>query len=292
MTELIKGIFNLIAFVVIYVPLNFLLMAGLTFLFRLLNQRFGLHFPLWGVCTASALLVWLLMFAFTQASANAAPEYFLWASLVINVCIWFFIVFSNKVFQANPDIPSFVWGKQQAMAIGVYILLLLSVGLIPLLNSAEDVLVDYRNEKFQKRLLNIIATSDTAAFKKALEHPKLLDRYRLKNESIGVLEYLVEENKVDLVRLCYETDPTQKDFSNNYNIKTHEMIDVLVKCGLQSSDILLPLIYHNNEFMVSYYIEKHRPVFDSSSDIVFKKLTAKGDTTVLNYLISKGMPSF
>jgi hypothetical protein len=292
MNEIIKGIANLIVFVVVYVPLNFVLMAGLTFLLRLLNQRFLLHFPLWAVCTASALLVWLFMFAFTQASANAAPEYFLWASLVINVGILLFIVFSNKVFQPNPDLPPFVWGKQQALAIGLYILLLLSVGLIPLFNSAEDVLLDYRNEKFQKRLLNIIATSDTAAFKKALENPVLLDKYRLKNESISLIEYLVEENKADLVRLCYEKDPTLKDFSYNFKIKTHEMIDVLVQCGLQSSDILLPLIYHNSEFMVSYYIEKHQPVFDASSDIVFKKLNAKGDTAVLNYLIIKGMPSF
>lgn len=291
MNELIKGIANLIVFVVVYVPLNFVLMAGLTFLLRLLNERFLLYFPLWAVCTASALLVWFLMFAFTQASANAAPEYFLWASLVINLGILLFIVFSNKVFQPNPDLPSFVWGKPQGIAIGLFFLVLLSMGLIPLLSSADNVLVDYRNEKFEKRLLDIIATSDTIAFKKALENPVLLDKYKLKYASISLIEYLVEENKADLVRLCYEKEPALKEYYYDFNIKTQEMIDVLVKSGLKSSDIMLPLIYHNNEFMVTYYVDKHKPVFDSSSDIVAKKLIERGDTTLLKYLVSKGLPS-
>jgi hypothetical protein len=80
-----------------------------------------------------------------------------------------------------------------------------------------------------------------------------------------------------------------KDYPYNFDIKTNEMIDILVKNGLKSSDILLPLIRHNNEFMIEYYVEKHKPVFDSSSDIVEKVLIEKNDTTWLNYLREKGM---
>ncbi len=287
--DIIKGILNLIAFVVFYVPVNFVLMAGLTFVLRLLNKTFSLHFPLWALCTSSAILVWLVMFVFTQSSKNSAPEYFLWASLAINIGILLFIVFSNKIFTTNSDELPFVWGKPQMMAIGVFTLMMLSVGLIPMLNSADDVVEDYFNEKYERQMLEIIETNNVEAFKKKLENPTILDKYKLNHGSIKLIEYLVQENKPDLVDIAYQKAPDMKEHSYNFDIKTNEMIDVLVKNGLTSSDILLPLIRHNNESMVEYYIEKHNPVFDKDSDIVEKVLIKKNDSTMLSFLRDRGM---
>lgn len=287
--DIIKGILNLIAFVVFYLPLNFVLMAGLTFVLRLLNKTFLLHFPLWAVCTASAILVWLVMFAFTQSSKNSVPDYFLWASLAINIGILLFIVFSDKVFTSTSDEIAFVWGKPQIIAIGVFALMMLGVGLIPVLNSADDVVEDYLNEKYERQMLEIIETNDIEAFKKKLENPTILDKYKLNHRSIKLIEYLVQENKPDLVDIAYQKAPDMKEYSYNFDIKTNEMVDVLVKNGLTSSDILLPLIRHNNESMVEYYIEKHNPVFDKDSDIVEKVLIQKNDSTMLSFLRHRGM---
>lgn len=287
--DIIKGILNLIAFAVFYVPFNFVLMTGLTFLLRLLNKSLALYFPLWAVCTASAILVWLVMFAFTQSSKNSVPDYFLWTSLAINIGVLFFIVFSDKVFTINPGEVAFVWGKPQVITIGVFGFMMLSIGLIPMLNSADDVVEDYLNEKNERQMLEIIKTNNVEAFKKKLENPTILDKYKLNYGSIKLIEYLVQENKPDLVDIAYQKAPDMKEYSYNFDIKTNEMVDVLVKNGLTSSDILLPLIRHNNESMVEYYIEKHNPVFDKDSDIVEKVLIKKNDTTMLSFLRDRGM---
>jgi hypothetical protein len=59
--------------------------------------------------------------------------------------------------------------------------------------------------------------------------------------------------------------------------------------GLKASDIILPLIRHQKNDFVKYYITHHKPVFDADADLIVKELKKNGDHELLDFLIVNGL---
>jgi hypothetical protein len=287
--EPISQILKFVAFVVVYIPLNLILMIGITFLFRLLNKYLALNFPLWVLGLAAAFLVFVILISFLGLFDSGDYDYYIYTTIVINLVTVGFMVFSNYIFKDTAPVLPFVLGKTQIITIGFFIAILIGVALIPSLNSAGDVYTDYVNEKYTNKVLKIIETNDIEGFKKELETYKFIYKFKPKGKNSDLMEYLVGQNKTDLVDIAYQKLPNLKAYPYNFDIKSPEMIAVLVKNGLTASSILLPLIRANKNDLAKEYVTKYQPVFDSNSDIIIKVLKEKNDSEMLAFLKEEGL---
>jgi hypothetical protein len=286
--EAISQTFKFILFVIFYIPLNIVSVIGITFLFRFLDKVLNLHFPLWALCIASAIFVFVFLYAMLYYNNADDYEYYLWTTFFINIASVLFMLFSNYIFKDSASTAAFVFGKTQVIAMAIYTVLLIVIGLIPTFGAAADALTDMNNEKYKANVIEIIETNNVADFEKEIATHNFLEKFKIDDKA--VFEYLVSQNKVELVDLVYQKKPENKDYYYVFDIKSPEMIDVLAKNGLTSSSILLPLIRANKNELAKYYVSKHKPVFDSSSDIVEKVLIEKNDMDMLSFLKENGMP--
>lgn len=287
--EAISQGFKFILFIVLYIPLNVILMISITFLFRLINHYFKLNFSLAVLSLASALLVFVILYALISFNKSGEYDYFLYSSIAINFAIVGVIVFSNYIFKNNTPIQPFIFAKPQLIATGIYIGITICFALLPTINTARSVFSDFNDEKYKSKVLEIIQSNDVEGFKKELENPTFLDSFKANYKNISLIEYLVSQDKTMLVDIAYQKKHDLKAYPYNFDIKSPEMVDVLAKNGLEASSIILPLIRANKNDFARYYVNKHKPMFDENSDIIVKVLIQKNDNTMLAFFTKNGL---
>ena len=241
---------NFLFLILIYVPINVVLMLLITVLFRFVNALFQLNFPIWVLGLAAAVLVFAMMYAFLDSVNQKRSwvsfqggnyEGFLTTTLIINVLVsanllWI-MVFTELIFKSGPVLP-FVFKSPQIIATSIYAALTLLFAAQPFINVGKGYVADLKSEKYSQKIKTIITNNNVAGFKKELERSLSQHEFKLQGEDRGLLAYLVAENKPELVDMVLKNDKSLLNGHQRWEIKSSVMLDVLVTHGLSPNKII------------------------------------------------------
>ena len=292
---------NFFFLILIYAPINVALMLIVTLFFRLTNALFRLNFPLWALALAAAVPVFAMMYAFVDgvnqkrswvSFRGSNYEGFLTTTLIINVVVslnlWWVMVFTNLIFKNEPGLP-FAFEKPQLIALGIYAALTLLFAIQPFINVGKAQLADFRSEKYSQKIKAIIASNNLEGFKKELENSLSPTEFKFQGEDRGLLAYLVAENKPELVAVLLKNHQSLLDHHRNWDIKSSEMIDVLVANGMNPNKIVEIFTASGQKDLLKVTIEKHQPDFTSEVPYITRNVMDHQDIELLDYLIAKGL---
>lgn len=291
---------NFVFFILIYVPFNVVFILVTALLLRFLNRIFHLHFPVWVLGLAAGLFVMAVMYAWLDSMSRKDgwinfqqdDSWFLYATLIINTVVVLIVFgllsFTGLIINSVPAEP-FVFGRPQQLASGVYVALLLLVGLQPLVAGGNDYLADVRADAYRQKIKTIVDTNDDEAFTRETDEVPGIWDVRLPGEDRDLIDYLVAENKASLVGIALRKKKTLLDAPYRWDLKSAEMADTLIRNGLNPNELIQILTRNGQRDLVKTVVDQYHPTFDRAVAIITMNVVEKNDAGVMDYLIANGL---
>lgn len=265
-----------------------------------LNKIFGLHFPTWVIAFAAGVMVFVMLMSLIETSSmkNGNTALYYSATLIINIImIIIMLTFSGigKLIFKKQTNTEFSFGKSQKMAAVAYCIAVGSLAAIPVLANGKEQLKDAISEKNKKHLKEAIDTNNKTAFKEALEENSNLAELRLSNYNTqSLFEYLVVQDKYELVDMLIKKDKTVLTFSIDWAISSPKMIKTLIDNGMTPAVVVEKLTYKNNTALAKMVVEQYHPQFDSANNAIVEYITSNvldhnNNPAMLDYLVEHGL---
>ncbi|GAB3988827.1 hypothetical protein GCM10028807_12330 [Spirosoma daeguense] len=282
---------NLFFWLLIYVPLNIFSIVITATLFSLTNRFLHLQFPVWALAIGAALLVFVVTVnLLTSTITNYALFYS--TTVVINSIAVFFMVtltgITRFVFGGITQ-STFVFEKPQLIAISVYACITGVFALLPLFEKSSDYLTDIQNESKLSALEKIINTNDVERFAEIQSRNVDLWNVKLPNTPLTLIEYLVSKDKVDMVVVLVKADKNLFTYALDWPIKSKAMVDLLIKNGMNSNQVVDELSASNKTDLINYTVEKYNPDFRKSVSYITQNILQNKNITLFAYLLKNGL---
>ena len=266
----------------------------------ILNKLFGLNFPTWAVSFAAGIMVFVMLMSLIETSSmkNGNTGLYYSATLVINIImIIIMLTFSGigKLIFKKQTATEFSFGKSQKIAAVAYCIALGSLAAIPAIANGKEQLKDAISEKNKQHIKEAIDANNKSAFKKALEETSNLAELRLDNYTTqSLFEYLVVQNKYELVDMLIKKDKSALTYSIDWAISSPEMIKVLLDHGMSPVDVVEKLTYKNNTALAKMVVEQYHPKFDSGNNSIVEYISRNvldynNNPAMLDYLVEHGL---
>jgi hypothetical protein len=298
--ENLQGPINFLFFLFIYVPINIVLMLFAAIIFNVVNKVFNLNFPSWALASGAGLLVFLCMFAMLDGIANkggwvslndgSAGFYF--GTFVINIVVVTLMLtmsgVKNLVFK-NAATPTFAFAKPQIIATVVYGVLAVFLAITPLIRQGNKYISEVQNTAMLQALKKNIELNNVAAFEQAAEKNYTLWNLKLEGEQRPLFDYLVSNDKPDLVHVLLRQDKNLFGYTFDFDVQSNEMMDMLIADGMNPVQAVEIATKNGRATLVKAVVEKHQPVFDTLVSFICYNLVRQNDVGLLDYLIEKGL---
>ena len=265
-------------------------MGSAALIFSLLNKVLSLNFPTWILAIAAALLVFIFLYAYINSiKYSGNPTIYYTTTAIINSIIVVLMLtitgISQLVFR-YPHTAAFSFGRPQSIATIIYCVLIGICIAIPLLRHGSEYISEAKAAKKLKKLQQAIDTNDVAGFEKEYEKNNNPGNIRLNNGFISVFNYLVDEDKKELVQIAIKKE---KDFladSDKWNIKSTDMLQLLVQNGLDINQAIFILVRHQQDSLVKWAVNKYQPTFAENADLIIKDLMQQRNMEMFDFLIA------
>jgi hypothetical protein len=291
---------NFVFFILIYVPFNVVFVLVTALLLRFLNRILHLHFPVWVLGLAAGLFVMAVMYAWLDSTSRKDgwinfqqdDSWFLYATLIINtvviLIVFGLVSFTGLIIRSVPA-ESFIFGRPQQIASGVYVAMLLLVGLQPLFAEGNDYLTDVRADAYRQKIKKLIDANDGQAFAKELDEVPGIWEVQLPGDDRDLIDYLIAENKPELVGIALRKKKSLLDATYRWDVKSVEMVDTLIRNGLNPNDLIQILTRNDQRDLVKTAVDQYHPTFDSEVVFITMNVVEKNDAGVMDYLIANGL---
>ncbi|WP_168207901.1 hypothetical protein [Spirosoma sp. KCTC 42546] len=260
-------------------------------LFSLINRLLHLHFPIWILAVAAALLVFVIRSTFISTSSDDPTLYYI-MTLVINLLVVSLMVtltgISNLIFSSGPSI-AFSFEKPQLITTIIYVTVTGFFAMQPLISDAKGYIDDSKNEKKLRDLKELIDTNNIEAFTEANDSNVELWKVKLIDEQQSLLEYLVAQDKVDMVNLLTKRHKELFTYTFSWDIKSLAMIQMLIENGMNPDQVIQELTVYNKTELVKIVVEKYHPKFTSSVSYITTNILHFNNDKLLDYLIENGL---
>ncbi|RAI76942.1 hypothetical protein HMF3257_27170 [Spirosoma telluris] len=259
--------------------------------FSLTNRLLHLHFPIWVLAIAAAILVFVIMSTFLSNSSNDPTLYYI-MTVVINVIVVLLMItltgISNFIFSAHFSTP-FAFGKPQLITTIIYAIITVFFAVQPLISDAKGYIGDIQSEKKLRTIKEIIDTGNIDDFIEVSDSNFELWKVRLINEQRSLLEYVVAQDKVAMAHVLLNGHKDLFKYTFSWDIKSQSMVEMLIEDGMSPDQAIQALTAYNKTELVKIVVEKYHPKFSSSVSYITKNVMHYKNDELLNYLVEKGL---
>ena len=286
---------TLFFFIVLYIPFNIFFMVVAAVLFSVINRFLHLHFPIWVLAIAAALLVFVMMFAFLEDSSSKGSDdsaLFYGATLIINsliVVLMLTLTGVTKLIFKNPASIPFTFERPQLITTIIYLLVTIGFALIPVVSAGSNYMDDIQSENQLQALQEMIDTDNVDDFTEANNHIRELWKVKLVNEQQSLVEYLVAQNKTALVHVLTKSNKDLFTYTFKWEIKSPAMVQLLIEDGMNPNQVIKELTAYNKAELVKFTVEKYHPTFTGLVSYIAKNVMQYNNTDLLDYLIKNGL---
>ncbi|GAB3699497.1 hypothetical protein GCM10027592_25630 [Spirosoma flavus] len=259
--------------------------------FSLINKLLQLHFPTWALAVGAALLVFVIMTSILTTS-KIDHMFFYIITLIINLLFGVLLLtvsgIANFIFR-NTSAVDFSFGKPQLITLCLYGFATAFFAAIPLLSQGSDYLTYIQNEKQLAKLKKAVDENNIETFTEIRDKNTDLWKTNLPGEERPLIEYLVAQDKTELVHILTKRSQDYFTYSLRWPIKSFAMVDTLITDGMNPNKIIDELSLANRAELIKYVVNKYHPDFTSSVSFITENLLNNNNIVLLDFLLKNGL---
>ncbi|GAB2579190.1 hypothetical protein [Spirosoma areae] len=290
---------SLIFFLIIYVPCNVFFMVVVAVLFSVINKVLHLNFPIWILAVAAALLIFVMMATFINGSSGKVTlgntvnsTLFYSTTLIINllvVVLMLTLTGINKLIFSTPSSTPFAFEKPQLITTSIYLLITGIFAILPLISAGSDYMDETKKEELEATLKKAMTASTVDEFNDVYDGNSDLLFEKLPGEENSLLDSLVAQDKLAIVRTLADDNEGIAYYSDRLNIKSQAMLQLLLTNGLNPTRAVERLTAYNRTELVKFVVGNYRPKFDFTVSYITQHLMQYKNIDLLDYLIKNGL---